>query len=84
MARDTPSIALAALIIACISCFGSLIADTILLAEYSNYLELRDAIKELLVAKVDISVVKRILQEVAARMQTLEAQQQQPAAPVKA
>lgn len=74
---DTPNIALAALIIACIACVGSLIADTILLAEYANYLELRDSIKQLLIAKVDIAVVKRILQEVAQRMQVMEKTQQE-------
>lgn len=81
---NTPDIALAALIIACIAMVGSLISDSILLAEYSAYVDTKDRVKTLLNSKAEIALLRDILQAVVKKMadseaETADAQGQPPA-----
>lgn len=69
---DTPNIALAALIIACIALVGSLISDSVLLYEYSEYLDLKDRVKSLMRTKTDINVMRRVMEQMAQKMADAE------------
>jgi hypothetical protein len=74
---DTPNIALAALIIACIALVGSLITDSVLLYEYSEYVDFKDRVKSLMRTKIDINVMRRVMEQMAQKMADAEASQQE-------
>ena len=70
---NTPDIALAALIIACVAMVGSLISDSILLAEYSAYLDFKENMKTFLKSKTEIAMLRQIVEMMAKKMAEAEA-----------
>lgn len=70
--KNLESVALAALIIACIAVFFSSATDIFLLYEYSVYVDMKEKIKNILTLKADSVIMKKIIQQAMALVQRHE------------